>query len=116
VTYVPQITLDWLAAIEKAGASNEGLGDGDRRSYAADDLAAVEEADFIWLLAPENASTGAWVELGYALALRDRIDGRTRPRVAVSGPARMRCIFAALANYESDSDAQALAWLVERAR
>lgn len=110
------LTLDWLAAIEKAGAANEGLSDGDRRHYAADDLAAVADADFVWLLAPDNASTGAWVELGYAIALRDAIGSSPRPRIVVSGRARVRCIFAAFADYESDNDANALAWLTERSR
>lgn len=105
------VTLDWLAAIEAAGAANEGLDDGQRRHYAAEDLAAVESADVLWLLAPGNASTGAWVELGYAIALRDQVGATSRPRIAVSGAARTRCIFAALADYESDHDEHALEWL-----
>lgn len=109
------ITLDWLAAIEKAGAANEGLSDEDRRYYAAEDLAAVAEADVIWLLAPENASTGAWVELGYAIAIRDCDDKSAgAPLIVVSGPARMRCIFASFANYETDTDNLAYLWICER--
>lgn len=97
------ITLDWLAAIQNAGAANEGLDDAERRRYAFEDCAAVRAADVVWLLAPENASTGAWVELGFAIALGKRI--------VVSGPARTRCIFAALADHETDLDERALAWI-----
>lgn len=95
------LTLDWLAEIEAAGAANEGLSDDDRRRYAEADLCAVANADVVWLLAPEAPSAGCWVELGYAMAWRPL-------RIVVSGPARERCIFAALADVEVDDDAEAL--------
>ncbi len=99
------ITLDWLAVIEAVGHANEGLSDEDRTKYAVDDWRAVREADLVWLLAPENPSTGAWVELGLALA--------GQIEVIVSGPARHRSIFAALAT-EYDHDEDAFAAIVVR--
>jgi nucleoside 2-deoxyribosyltransferase len=92
-----EVTLDWLDAIEKAGASNEGLDDETRTLAAEADLEGVADADVVWVLAPEAQSAGCWVELGYALALRKL--------VLVSGPARVRCIFGALAHeYDEDGD------------
>jgi nucleoside 2-deoxyribosyltransferase len=105
-----EVAIDWLAAIEEAGAANEGLTDADRVRYAQDDLCAVEDADVMWLLAPVEPSAGAWVELGYALALA--ANKRAPDRIVVSGSARVRCIFAALADEEHDRDEDALASLL----
>lgn len=110
-----KITLDWLAAIEEAGAANEGLSDEDRRRYAKEDLRSVQRADVVWVLAPESTSTGAWVELGFALAIRDGC-GWNDLAIVVSGAARTRCIFAALADAEFDSDEEALAWVLSEGR
>lgn len=96
-----ELTLDWLAEIETAGAANEGLCDADRIRYAEADLRAVADADVVWLLAPEAPSAGCWVELGAAVT-------RGSAYIVVSGPARVRCIFAALADVEVDDDAEAL--------
>lgn len=104
-----EITLDWLAVIEAEGAANEGLTDAVRRRAARADLDAVGDADVLWLLAPSNASTGAWVELGAALS--GRAWAAHPGGVIVSGPARHRCIFAALADEEHDTDEAALASL-----
>jgi len=95
-----RLTLDWVAMVEAAGSANEGLTDDQRCYYAHADLHAVGLADVLWLLAPSPSapSTGAWVELGYAL--------RAAPRVIVSGPARTRSIFCALGEeYDSDDEA-----------
>lgn len=93
------VTLDWLAPIEAGVPANTGLSDAERRQYARADLDAVVSSDVLWLLAPEAPSAGAWVELGHAL--------RCHVVVIVSGPARKRSIFAALA-VECDTDADAL--------
>jgi len=113
-----EITLDWLAAIEREGAANDGLDDEKRRRYSCDDIGAVRRADWVWLLAPhESPSSGCWVELGYALALADRsVEDRDRhwkpwPRIIVSGSGRMKSIFASLAEMEFDHDDEALAYL-----
>lgn len=112
-----ELTLDWLHVIEveQGGAANPAC-DVLRRRFARDDLRAVREADIVWVLAPENASTGSWCELQHAIDMRDwvpRIDRRLGllPLVLVSGPARLRCIFASLADYEYDTDEVALGFL-----
>lgn len=108
------ITLDWLAAIELEGAANEGLNDDKRKRYAVADLEGVESADLIWLLASPLATTGSWTELGAALILR-RL-GLGAGTIVVSGPARERSIFAALADFETDHDLEALDFIRTKAR
>jgi hypothetical protein len=118
-----EITHDWLAEIEQdgvAGAVNEALDDEKRRRYSRADLDAVRRADWFWLLAPrESPSSGCWVELGYALALADRsVENRDRhwkpwPRIIVSGPGRMKSIFASFAEEEFDDDVLALGYLAQ---
>lgn len=89
------LTLDWLALVDAQGTANAGMCDEDRESAAAADWRAVREADVIWVLAPERASIGAWVELGMAIALGKRI--------VLSGSTRERTIFGALgAEYSTD--------------
>ena len=100
-----ELTLDWLAEIEKAGAANEGLEHPERQRYAIADMEAVVKADILLVLAPDAFSTGAWVELGIALghnALAADSWGvvRTPPiRIIVSGSetAIAKCIFTSLA-------------------
>jgi nucleoside 2-deoxyribosyltransferase len=92
-----EITEDWPAAIRAAGAANEGLTQAQRTEAAVADLRGVETADVVWLMVPEAQTAGAWVEMGYAIAL-----GR---RVIVS-PVANRCIFGALCEeYATDEDA-----------
>ncbi len=103
-----EVTLDWLAAIRAAGAATPSDANV-RRACALADLQAIDRADVVWLLAPENASTGAWVELGYAIALRsDRSLLRPLRAVIVSGPGAAKCIFAELADALFASDEAAL--------
>jgi len=94
-----EITHDWTKDVRSAG--NASLDDPRIRTSAAKaDLRGVETADVVWLIQPENASTGAWVELGYALALKEAENSKhaaKRPRIVVSG-ASTRCIFADLAD------------------
>jgi hypothetical protein len=116
-----EITLDWLAAIEAEGAANEGLDDEKRVRYSTADLLAVTKADWVWVLAPAltSSSAGCWVELGYALGLRDTARWMgddpplfvRGPRIIVSGPGRVKCIFCSLAEREFDDDVAALAYL-----
>jgi len=99
------ITCDWVAAVKAEGLANEGLDDEKRMHYAAADIHGVQDADLFWLMAP-NTSTGAWTELGIALARS------LRPCIVVSGPARQKSIFASLADYETDSDLDALLYIL----
>lgn len=98
-----EVTLDWLAVIKAVGAANDGLSVGERQKYALADLGAIYRADVFWLLAPENASTGAWVELGYAIAVEARLEN-----VVVSGPGAAKCIFVELADVVAPTDELAL--------
>lgn len=106
-----EVTVDWVAAIEAAGAANEGLSDEDRQRYAREDLDGVCVADVVWLLMPTTPTAGAYVELGYALARREVQDDSdcTRTPIVISGPGQERCIFAALADRCVATDADALA-------
>lgn len=101
-----RLTQDWLEAIRKDGGGNESLHPQLRRLRASEDLDGVRQARIMWLLAPDNQSTGAWVELGYALALG--------VMVVVSGPAAKRCVFASLTHVEFSTDAEAWAYIVTR--
>lgn len=110
-----QITHDWTAA-EGAihGSSDADLTHVQRRQFAEEDLKGIRDADVLWLLAPETkGSCGAWVELGYALALRESnpfvVDGH--PRIIVSGLMNKRSIFTELADRLFDTDEEALQWL-----
>lgn len=102
------ITHDWTRSVRASRymkISDAALRREVKADRAVDDLAGVRDADVFWLLAPSGPSTGAWVELGNALAARDRAP----LRVVVSGP-HERCIFAALANHHFASHEEAFAW------
>jgi len=90
------IVHDWLAAIEAAGAANEGLSE---VSHARGDLERLETAETLWLLLPEAPAIGAWWEAGHAHAR-----GLT---IVTSGAGRERSIFMSLAHrhYCTDDDA-----------
>ncbi len=115
-----ELAFDWLTVIALGGGhANVGLSDEQRRSASWTDLDAIDAADIVWLLAPDVPSCGAWAELGYAVSVRER-DRRHcygRPlHIVVSGRARERCIFASLADFETDSDGVAFEWLQELSR
>lgn len=114
------ITCDWIAEIERVGSANDGLTQEQRRESAEADLCGVMEADVFWLLAPDNTSTGAWVELGTALVAREvwrANDAVQHPTVIiVSGPGSKRSIFAALADLETPSDITAMRRVAELAK
>lgn len=113
-------THDWTAA-EGAihGSSDADLTHVQRRQFAEEDLKGIRGADVLWLLAPEaKGSCGAWVELGYALAMREFYRGFNLPefrddstRVIVSGPKNKRSIFTELTDRLFDTDEEALQWL-----
>lgn len=92
-----KLTLDWLQQIEEAGASNEALSEQDRHRCATEDFDAVRRAQVVWMLA-STLSQGAPTELGIALA-----DAKL---IVVSGPARVKNIFASLC-VEFDGDMEA---------
>jgi nucleoside 2-deoxyribosyltransferase len=104
------ITLDWTVPIREnaaAGRTDAALSVVEKRHYARADLDAIKSADMVWVLAPAGPSTGAWVEMGYALALRPT---SLAPWLVVSGP-HDRCIFASLASQTFSDHAQAFDWI-----
>jgi hypothetical protein len=107
------ITVDWCAAVRRAGNVASPDDPAVRRAAATEDLKGVATADVIWLVQPEGSSTstGAWVELGYALCEREyRLatvmkigECVTTPlHIVVSGTSR-KCIFSDLADYRFQS-------------
>jgi nucleoside 2-deoxyribosyltransferase-like protein len=119
------VTQDWTLDADK---TPEVERDSDhsvpvRIERASGNLAGIRQADYLWLLAPETkGSCGAWVELGYALALRsereygDHTTGLFggHPRVVVSGAKNRRSVFTELADRLFDTDQLALAWLIDQ--
>lgn len=107
-----EITHDWVAGLKAniaAGKPDALLSAEERAQYAETDLDAIAEADVFWLLAPENASTGAWVELGYALSYQDGLS------IVVSGAARRRCIFVSLADSQFEAHDTACEYIIAAA-
>lgn len=95
-----RITHDWTEAVDMHGANNEHgtLSAKALADCAYADLSGVRSADIFVLLAPENASTGAWAELGIALLAGCRI--------LISGKSD-RCIFTWLPQclkFDTDED------------
>lgn len=90
------ISHDWTPSEtpEVSAPSETTLPMAEQRRFALEDLAGVDAADIVWVLAPAQGGCGCWVELGYALA-RGKF-------VIVSGSAR-RSIFETLANVYVES-------------
>lgn len=107
-----EITLDWVAGLKAniaEGKTDALLTNEERAQYAEADLDAIAQADVFWLLAPENPSTGSWVELGYALSCQDGLS------IFVSGPGRTRCIFVACADGQFQSHEEACQFILAAA-
>jgi hypothetical protein len=106
------LAQDWLADIEREGAANPT--DDEVRNRCADkDLSAVFDADVLWLLVPTSRSSGAWVEFGYAIALRlyrATHQQPERPIIIASGNTQ-QSIFCSLADREFSDDSDVCQWL-----
>lgn len=99
------ITHDWTKSVDMHGANNEAktLTKEALAACAIDDVEGVASADVFVLLAPQGPSTGAWVELGVALAVGCDI--------YVSGNVE-KCIFTLIPGCRHfDTDAELLAEL-----
>jgi hypothetical protein len=82
------ITYNWtvdLLACQARGETDADLSQEERETARCLCLKGVELADYFWLIVPNGASIGAWVELGYAI--------RCRATVIASGPSAQRTIF-----------------------
>jgi hypothetical protein len=74
------LTLDWMKKIREVGIADQHLDTFSQRRVAYDDLCAAGKADVFWLILPNLHNTiGAWVELGWVLALEDQ------PEIVISG-------------------------------
>ena len=99
------VTYDWTIDVNQNGVADEFVPEDIRFKCAIKDLNAIRTADYVWLLVPENYSTGAWVELGYAL-------GMNVPVIATGKQAK-RSIFTALAFHAELEDDFALGFFKE---
>jgi len=96
------ITRDWTKVIDKYGPNNEKgiLTTEQLADHAWEDLMGVWNAQALLLLAPQNPSTGAWVEFGAAVTLDIP--------VLVAGDCS-KCIFCLVPNvHKFDTDAALL--------
>lgn len=104
-----EVTHDWTAEMEKytnPEHSDEDVPETTRKRCAVLDLNGVRTADFVLLLAPnERGSSGAWIEMGFALGLQVPL--------VISGPRARRSIFASLAYALFETDEEAIKHLVE---
>lgn len=90
------IAYDWTKSVRQHPEGDAALSSDQRHAAAHADLTGIHASSVFWLLTPDGPSLGAWVELGYALALRAH--GLTRrPIVLVSGAPRS--VFSELADY-----------------
>jgi hypothetical protein len=105
------ITFDWTVPVRQVGNASPD-DPGIRRSAALADLGGVAKARVVWLVQPEvtSTSTGAWVELGHALAYRDLVQ-KSSKTIVVSGASR-KCIFSDLADVRFESHEEALEYII----
>ena len=111
------ISFDWTVKVREAGDASPD----DpviRRQAALADLEGVTTADVVWLVqpAPTSTSTGAWVELGSALTIRDvrkwvverfkltLPEGLPVGPIVVASGSSKKCIFSDLADYRFQSN------------
>ena len=93
------VTSSWPEVIATVGIANpRNAPRDDRATWTQTDLAEVQTADVLWLLAPNTPTRGAWIEYGFALAV-----GRM---VVASGDTK-QTIFTAIGD-EYGTDAEAL--------
>ena len=90
---------DWLDDIERADTADRDAPLVLRQEAALTLIDAIERSTAVWVLAPEEPSTGAWAEIGIACMearFRER-SGEDDLVIIVSGPECDACIYASLA-------------------
>jgi len=112
-----KITFDWTVPVREVG--NASPDDADiRRKAALADLDGVARARVLWLIQPDatSTSTGAWVELGHGLALRNtqrsNMARASLSAIVVSGSSK-KCIFSDLADHRFESHDDAFNFIVD---
>lgn len=111
------ITFDWTVPVREVGnASPDDVTI--RRDAALADLSGVSRARVLWLVQPDasSSSTGAWVELGYALALRGCETPNSGHRTIIASGSSKKCIFSDLADYRFESHDDALKFIISELR
>lgn len=109
---------EWITDVERWGSGGETLSDADRAARARRACHAIENVDVILVLWPHTASAGAWIELGYAL----REGGATADlQIVIAGGdsiwhSLVRAHERWVEGYVAETDEEAIAWIVERAR
>ncbi len=106
-----EITHDWTVDVRREGGGSPD-DPGVRRSCALKDLGAVRDCDLFWLVKPAetSTSTGAWVELGYALALTHNVG---MDKYLIASGTSQKCIFADLVDHAFVDHEQALEHILE---
>jgi hypothetical protein len=110
-----EVVHNWPAIIDRVGTAQDGTtSEEDRRRYASEDLQMALEANAFWLLIPQATPTiGAWVELGFVMAVWSPV--RRKKRIVISG-AYHRSIFTSLADKCYSTHDDALAFLIGGSR
>jgi hypothetical protein len=112
------ITHDWTFDVRNAGSASPDDAVV-RKTAARKDLRGVAESEVTWLVKPAetSTSTGAWVELGYGIGLKDAaaVHGiefhDAFPMLVASGGTK-KCIFADLVDREFEEHEEALAFIL----
>jgi len=95
---------DWTKAEPSVAGGDSWIAPEQARELARDDLRGVRDADVVWhIVANYKGSRGAYVETGYALALKKHL--------VVSGPTWRSSIFHHLAHVRFDAHEDAFAYL-----
>lgn len=100
------LTHDWTVPVLASPAHDRYLPREERLKYAHAAVAGVVDAACFWLLVPNDGGRGAWVEYGMGVN-----GGELDQVIVASGPLHRESIFCALADFECESDVDALAWL-----
>jgi len=113
-----EITCDWTKAeaAVPGKTSDADLTDQEQRRFAMQDLQGVKDADIVWhLVAEYKGSRGAYVEVGYALALRMPLRPLGEGGIVIaSGRDVRKSIFHSLCDSTFGTHDQALHWLLTR--
>jgi len=109
-----QISYDWIADVDAAAASgveDHALTDDDRFRYAQKDLRAICEANAMVALLGDD-SRGVWVELGYAIALKEAELDNVETIITAGGDKRSIFTVDPMIDLECVDDDEAFAALV----
>ena len=99
--------MKWWDHVLAAKTHDRDLPEEDRLKHADADSNAALDANYFWLVVPEERGVGAWIEFGLALAQALRHGANY---IIVSGDWK-KSIFTSLADHRFDSHEEALAFL-----